>query len=57
MAVEIKELVIRAIIKDGKCDNDNKKEQQDEAAGSKQESIIKECVDQVMQILKDKKYR
>lgn len=55
MAVEIKELVIRAVIRDNM--DEKGKGLPIGFSKEKQEALVKECVDQVMQILKDKSYR
>ncbi len=54
MAIEIKELVIRATVGD---DSGGKSQQLMSKEGGGKEEIIAECVEQVIQILKQKEDR
>lgn len=50
MPVEIRELIIRAVVSDSR--KQDKGDQNRDRSGIEQEDIIKECVKQVLKILK-----
>ncbi len=54
MAVEIRELIIKATISDDQTVRDDPK---DQVSINSKEAIISECIEQVMQILKSKTER
>ncbi|MCA8991589.1 MAG: hypothetical protein KDA88_06400 [Planctomycetaceae bacterium] len=55
MPVEIKELIIRAIVTEGETKPESKKSLVE--AANEREEIVADCVRRVMQILKDSKER
>ena len=57
MPVEIKELVIRAVINDAQSSTDIDSPMQSEGSNADNEALIKECVRQVMQLLARNKER
>ncbi|WP_160114369.1 MULTISPECIES: DUF5908 family protein [Aquimarina] len=53
MAVEIKEIVIRAVVSDTEQSNT----ETSQVAGKEQNALVQECVQQVLKILKKKNLR
>ena len=51
MAVEIKQIVIRAVL------TETERSGQSEAAGIQKDTLVQECVDQVLKVLKKKNRR
>lgn len=51
MAVEIKELVIRAVVENG---NDNNRTVQSTASN---DNLVRECIDEIMRIIRQKEER
>ena len=60
MAVEIKEIVIRAILKDEERPHDPEYGENSRvlsALVTEKDAVVQECVDQVLKVLKKKNYR